>query len=502
MAGGELLHTTCLAADTLVAMADIEPNPVDGVAPPRVLPVSSLTAGMRLVGTGDPVTITQIDPVETTDVMYEMQHTDGTSYRVTADHTLTLRWCAGPHAVIQPPNAHETASGISMRWWIWQDGKLREGHIQERRCCLTTDAASEAGMHSGWTVADTWDEVRGKLWDEFNAEAAKPCSDASLALFAGDLIDVPVSALDDGTGVSAIWNALFADPGQIRATAAEVELPILECERAAIVAQADVAAAVAALPAGSVAANLEAAQHDVSIQLLGPRKHRSVVPGDRVNLVVQLSNKGDSTCSNLEGVFADIGVPLCEGSGVVITQTSLVADEAGEVDSRLPAYDDVCDAQMLFILDVLGASTIVSCSGDASFRWRGARHLPGVSNFVNRASDDGDVTLTTFEYAPAAVSSADKGCRTVTIYHTLHPCFANKEAIEQTILRALGLPSSRAPHRPHRRIASLKRIQQTNQKFRRFTVDGDRRFAMADGTVTHVSNTHVEGKRRRGQRSL
>ena len=497
MAGGELLHTTCLSADTLVAMADIEP--VGGVKPPRVRLVSDLEEGMRLVGTGDPVTITHISPVETTDVMYEVQHTDGTAYRVTCDHLVTLRWCAGPRTDRQQSNTPDASPLISLRWWIWQDGRVREGCLKAHR----------------WTETDTWDDVCGKLWAEFNTEAALPGSDASLALFTGDLIDVPVSALDSQND-PALWNMLFAD-GEIRATAAEVELPILDCERAATVVRADVEAAVAVLPAGVVAGNLAAAQMEVtqhacaaiialsqhavvaqpgvSIQLLGPGMHRSVTPGDRVNLVVQLHSplsgvsngtRQASAITNLEGIFADIGVPLGESSGVVITETTLMAGETSFIDSRQQVYDAVCDAQMMFILNVLGASTIVACSAHASFRWRGAGHLPGISNLVNHASENGEVTVTTFD----STRTAEIPGRKVTVYHTVHPGLAsNKEAIEQTILRALGLPSSTVVHRPLRRIAHINKITQTNQKFRRFTVDGDSRFAMADGTVTHVSFT-------------
>ncbi len=144
---GELLHTTCLAYGTKVARADAKTHAE------RFIAVEEITAGMRLVGTGDPVAVVQTPTVHTTDEMYEIHLRDGFSYRVTPDHLVTLKWIAGPYTDVKQISSstqEKRSSSISLSWWIWRDNTLSQGHI-ERRCRLTSEPEPQghsAAIHS------------------------------------------------------------------------------------------------------------------------------------------------------------------------------------------------------------------------------------------------------------------------------------------------------------------------------------------------------------------
>jgi hypothetical protein len=168
----------------------------------------SVRVGMRLVGTDGPVTITHLTPPETCDLMYEVRHADGTSYTVTRDHLVTLRWCDGPATIIQKPSPQDGMRGVTMKWWTWRDNTLKECSLKERRCRRTDD------------------EIRGAMWHEFDTHAMSPTHDAHYALRTGDLIEVPIETLI----TSFVWNKMIADPYKVRATAAAVDLPLLADE--------------------------------------------------------------------------------------------------------------------------------------------------------------------------------------------------------------------------------------------------------------------------------
>jgi hypothetical protein len=320
---------------------------------------------MRLVGTDEPVTITAISPVESIDVMYQVCHADGTTYTVTPDHLVTLRWCAGPHTSIQAASSGEVMRSVRMQWWTFRDGVLKSCHLQERRCRRTdqadpgghsaamfsgkqprqvvldevqviVDAAAANGLHTTgpnaydaptnqieWRidgvrfyrpfrganprmkpiVADTDDEIRAVCWREFDEASADDKHDAHYALRTGDLIDVPIKTLI----TSDFWNVAIADPHKVRATAAEVPLPMLASEVQEDEEDHAAAMKFALLPLSAVSAQHAAAAtrvrdcalsvmsadrvaNDISILACGPGQYRPVKAGDIVRMTVVLHN--------------------------------------------------------------------------------------------------------------------------------------------------------------------------------------------------------------------
>lgn len=499
---GDLLHTTCLAVGTEVAMADVDAREQ------RFRPIEDLKVGMRLVGNDGPVTVTwRAHEEETTDRMFEVVHDDDTSYTVTADHLVTLRWSAGPQTIVHAAVDSSADRRLTFEWWTWRDDKLRHHSLEERTCPLALDT-------------HMLDEVRASMWAEFEDQARDPTSDAAHALFDGDLIEVLAEQLNS----PELWNMLVPEVGAPRVTSRRIILPmsIADTQPAlavdAVTAHA-VQSAFAQLPLSHVSDRFDEYAHEVAVRAMQlpadvgvmpsactvvPQSaglSRPVQPADPVRIVFVLPHSlhamssprfdiNGATLANLERICRDAHLDWSDGCGVVVTAANPVDIAASEFDSCDTVYDDICAAQMQLILSGLGAATIVACGRNASYRWRRLAAMTGVAHVVNGVTDDG-AAYTKFLYA-----QDNAPLRPITVWHVRHPCrAAAADHVSCGLMRALGLPASAA----HRReagppLVSIACRNRPGQKFLRFTVDGDNRFALKDGTITHVSTKQVRSE--------
>jgi hypothetical protein len=177
----------CPAVGTLVALAPsaaVLPDGDDASLRPRMLPIECIKPGMQLVGSRGPVTVLAVSPPQSTNVMYNITLADGFAYKVTPDHLVTLRWASAPfiqfHSSVSapqhpelPPNSSEDS--LAVVFFTCMDGKLRQ-------CALPF-------VHTDMDLQ--FQQLREQaMWAQFEAEAAKPGTEASHALRNGMLFEM------------------------------------------------------------------------------------------------------------------------------------------------------------------------------------------------------------------------------------------------------------------------------------------------------------------------
>lgn len=518
-----------LASGTEVALFNVDPvEDASGhlVAAERFMRVDDLLVDTRLAGTNprEGVKVTNVPVVGTADVMYEVCHSDKSSYTVTEDHLVTLRWIAEPYADIQPRAGRECSDSITFRWWSWRDGKLTQGHFKERRCRITSEGYDETMKKADEMAEQEYEgfrptddarlptlirasaaELRGALWDEFDSLVeSNPSHDAAFALRAGDLFEIPVSQL----AKDEFWNVIIAEQ---RATAYRVALPKPTDEVESVKTTEMVSQAFKSLPVSIVGAGYKAdAGKSYPVIPVANGEYREVVAGDAIRLVLMLHNPvagaagmtltarggGHSRAlDNIQRILSDVPIEVGDECGIAITELNTIAD------SHESEYNDVCAEQIILTLKTLGASTIISCGRFASRHWRNIATLVDSVTAVHNGVDDAGFHFTTFlmplesPQAAAAEGSADAhtkriklSSRKVTVWHVPHPyADTRREQIGEAIAHAIGIDGVTPYGIPSPQLVAINKIEKKDQKYIKFSVDGDNRFALKNGLITHVS---------------
>jgi serine/threonine protein kinase len=178
----------CPAVGTLVALAPSASSLLGGddvAVQSRVLPIECIKPGMQLVGSRGPVTVLAMSPPQSTDVMYNITLADGFAYKVTSDHLVTLRWASAPFIQINsgsstpqhpelPPNSSEDT--LAVVFFTCMDGKLQQ--------CSLPFVHTDTDFQLQQQLRET------AMWAQFEAEAAKPGTEASYALRHGMMFEM------------------------------------------------------------------------------------------------------------------------------------------------------------------------------------------------------------------------------------------------------------------------------------------------------------------------
>lgn len=192
-----------------------------------------------------------------------------------------------------------------------------------------------------------------------------------------------------------------------------------------------------------------------------------------------------TTFNNLETVFKRVHIPIEEDSGIVITATNPIASETNGLDSREAISDEVCRAQVDMVLTALHASTVIVCGKYARARWEQVAKSPGVSKVVCAVTGEGHPFMKFEHTYEDDEGEAEFKVREVTVWFVGHPSrYENIDKIALVVSAALGLPVP-SFESGGVGLTSIHKIEKRTG-FVRFTVSGDNRFALKDGTITHV----------------
>ena len=193
-----------------------------------------------------------------------------------------------------------------------------------------------------------------------------------------------------------------------------------------------------------------------------------------------------------------------EKDGVFITELNPIATDSATMDSTLSHYDSLCEATMQLAL-ATGANALVAFGRSACIRWQTlGRKLLGVTNCVTEFSVADQVVSTWLDMEDG---------RQVRVVHSPHPCMVHKLLEVTLAIRAARIHIGEA-HVPLTED-ELTRLTMKEQNATRasytnlvsviheptvttctgWQVDGDGRFVLANGILTHncmmIKEAHI-----------
>ena len=500
----------------------------------KTVPAGSVRPGTRLLGR-DGSTVSVLAAASAgTGTMYRVEHERAPGYTVTPNHLVTLRWGEGPRCVLvtalldAPPGrdhpARRPRGAYRVCWWEMHGGRPVERRMPERHCdsrgipgldggdALLEDLQVDLSDNSNSSVDD--DALRCRAWEEFHVSVAAGGPGAR-ALFRGDLVDIRADVLAE----QAVWDIVTGGGGaakQHRATGRRTTLRVDRGEEWMVGHERDAATSpiVPPVPARAHAspsfprsrfdAHRTSAGEAVALPLahsaLEDGSWRAARPGDPVRLVVDLAPhrrtaSGEDkqvqhlsrSLRNVDRVLAHLGV---HRTGVVVASAL-----PGSVCPRQDSDASSWAARAASLLD-FGTDAVVACGPDAHARWmRADRIMSDVSQLRTWSTPDGR-RYTSFTYAPPSSLSgrAASPPRRIAVWHAFDLREEGRlQHVVESFRSALGLPA--CPTRPaidawHSdglRLRSVQAIHRPGQRFAAITVDGEHRFAIEGGILTHVS---------------
>jgi hypothetical protein len=437
----------CLARGTQVLAADGK----------TTLPVEDVRVGMQLLGEFGPVNVLWA-PVEgeelpVSEVMYEITHADGTRYTITPDHKVTLFVKQGPKLeTIMEADAERELEGErpltaskTKYFRALMPERPDAGHNVRQRLSATDHSAEETNVDES-------------MWCQLEDELASgdATSDASQMAWFGDVIDVNVEHLfkhfDKFKQHCDGYRNVLADHGHPQLlrlnSGVRVSGEFIEHMR------------------GSMGRSMLLSEPRV------PKGWRSLQAGDAANVLFVLP--GDPAVAhqqslrNLESWMDQLRIDRAADAGVVL----------------MTAATDTQSDDMRLILS-LGLQQLVifgHCSSH-SRQWRVVQLLPGVSDLTEGRSETGARFLQ-FRYAAVAAEP-----RIITVWFAAHPQMNSaRGAVKAALCEAFGVADGNNTEKVQSRsrigLESIRRIAQPTE-FARVSVDGNHRFTLADGTITH-----------------
>jgi len=434
--------TQCVSIDTKVPL----PNG-------KMIRADEVRVGMELIGQDGARVTVQRSNTGSTALMYRVAHEDRSSYTVTENHLVTLRWCAGPRTEFtrSTDSDGQRQRSIDLVWWEFEHGRPVKCSLGKRQCAVASEKAAD-------------DQLRVQMWDAFYQSGRD-----ARALRVGDLIEIRADVLSE----KEVWDIISGGKQRkYRATgrrttidAAQDEADDEEEQQAKLDAlNTSLAAVTQARPSCTLSA-----KEDGSWQ--------PTVAGDSARVVIHL--RQSHAFRNLDRALKSVGVR----TGVIATALSPLSadDEANELS------DLVCQTSMQTVLNGLGSGTIVACGADVQARWMSAdRLVPGVSELMTTSTPDGQ-RFTTFLYSATTAAAPHR----ITVWHSPDPSSDVRRHDVTVALRAAlgvaGASDDRAAsfHSRGMRLESIEPIRQCGQKFQAITVDGNQRFAIEQGILTH-----------------
>ena len=515
----------CLLSSSLVRLSD-----------GSTLAAGDVRVGMQLAGTAGPVNVVHAEsdhaPAPTQKEFYRITLWDGFVYEATPEHRVTLRM----RGVNQPQLRRIAADAVhalpslcfvvfdpeTLSWVSWGRRMYRvpkDADSEDDDISIdirTFDAHAEAQADASASpqmptlFRRSYKECRAAMWAMFEHEAeSDPTSLPARCLLAGDLIDVRVDTLhtklpplapgaappasNDVVGGSLRWcltnvrKPVAAPAGQVLThTHVVTENFTRELRKGMRALKADVR--------GELLQSLHNPFFFVDATPSGGYAYRKLEVGDAVRAVLLLHNDlkdaavqrrnasgaKAKTFFNIERVLRELQVPVGLDGGLVIGELNPTCGEAPAIDSSDPMYDAIVGRNMRIVLEQLDARVIIACGALNWYRWGewlgGKRRFKGVSD--HQQLQDG--VKFTFD-------AGDGKPHDVRVYFTRHPgVTAHLGQVRSRAAAAfLGISDTQTPY-----IRNVEKITYDEpQPFARIEVDGDHRYQLADGTLTHNSMT-------------
>lgn len=470
-----LAVTLCLSPDTRIAVAD-----------GSILTAAKVLVGQQLVGQdGATVKVESVHRGESA-IMYEIVHADGGRYRVTPDHLVTLRWSARPY-VCRYDDADGRPCNSIRYWYLGADdvpvqADFRSHQVDELAASgSSTEELSQhlfsgfyADQHDGGTTARAL--TLGQLFD-VKAEILASSEFWRTHIATGHASGRRTALPSTGTNADEVPDQMSEKRKPSIALAAPrvdtlprpslsfvtADFDVLESEVAA-------AAAARALPNADLV-------DQCTLSVGATRTYSRVEAGQSVQMAIVTGHAiqdGTTARNNIDRVLDAMHVRN-EQSGIILTQTSSIVKSVRQL-------------QQLLLLRGTGVSVIVAC-GAAQDCWRHADELVGVSDLQSSCTSEG-VEYTTFAFRDESTTTMS-AVRRVVVWHAPDPSLTWAIAeLERTIARAYGLIFDDAGLKYGQfgkiDLIRIDMIEQSQQPFVGIKVDGNQRFALADGTLTHV----------------
>lgn len=462
--------TQCLESSTRILLAD---GSVRALCDPAV------KIGTMLAGEQGPVRI--ISKRESTSPrMLTITHADGFAYTVTPNHLVTLRWTAGPQTIVH--TAVDGARSVEMVWWQFDGKSFEQKRTTQRHCPATAGLADD----------DLRPQARTE-WDESRLAGG----DGWRALFAGDLIDITAETL----AIPEVWSLLFPPTSSPLATSRRISMPPAAMDPEERIGERQ---PLRSIPIGVVSAATVVDHRALHLRSVtqpdGTRgfTYSGVQPGDAVQLLLVLPSPssllsdrcGRKSISllNLERIFNSLRVRPGTDVHVIATSLQCIAEDLSSLLPSNPA-DSLCHIRdhQHAMLQHLGASQLVVFGALNTFYWRSVAAVRGVSDVRHATNADG-LMRTTFSFTPDGSLSAP---RHITVLYAADLSMGTyTPEIAPVIAAALGLTLNASSKLQSG--VDLVRIEEMSQSCTPIVimgVDGDNRFALEDGTLTHVSLT-------------
>lgn len=516
------VYGECLEASTLVAVADDR----------RHVAASELRHGDQLVGQdGAVVTITNGDsdskatlPVEKTNRMYKITYgRDGykESYTVTPWHLVTLRWNQ-PISMRYQISNQASLSTVAIEV-VTMDGMRKA--IGARTFRITSEpngddasndfqgdhpkevpheaedvrkSSSHAAPRLPTLVADSREELEEMMWEWWATERRNPASEASKYHDMGDLLEVPAEELHN---FSDWYSGDQTDRKQHDDRLVTGRLTTLPSSGPVPDSIEPNVTFTGVVPEGGRVSLTHAASQtavrDLGRLAMPQGDYQDVSAGMPAKVVFMLQSAESTTKSpsrskaptlmHLEHVMQTLQLPLGLDGGLVITELN------GKINSKLREYDAVCRAQMHLVLQELGVSDIVAFGFYASWRWKNdAVNVTGVSHV--RHSSVGGVDFVKLRFTPANQDDVTPAWREVTVWCTRDPCREqNLSHVMSAVGRCYGIdvPLQEETTEGDRTLTSTEvsimgvDAVDGESEYVSVEVDGNHRFALANGILTH-----------------
>ena len=420
--------------------------------------------------------------------MIRLRHKDGTSFVVKTGHLCTVRMKRGSHCVRGRDDSTITVRAFDSTVMQWREWGTRQYQIvksdnSDGRTPVSADYFKNDSLllHSNGIASkyppllcSNYDEACALLLADFDRSGlVDPASLPGRTLEFGDLIDISVDELlarpflyeEMVTGLR-MPAAMPIAPTSLPGVPFTVQPSFIACQR-------DL------LHSSPRHHCLYVSRHPVTNEI----EYRPVVPGDIVrvvfvmeNDVITQDNTKSSCLTNLEQIMLERNILPIDGreSGVVITYLdSTTAECGGMMASSFSMDDDFVMAHLTFILHQLGALEIIGFGRMNQYWWSNFIHrIDGVTHVVE------DETSIRFQYAPCSPSI---GGSTVTLYKAASLTLTQHlRSISAVIGTCYGIGETPLE------IESVLPAEFTEpQEYAPIEVDGNHRFQLADGVLTH-----------------
>lgn len=215
----------------------------------------------------------------------------------------------------------------------------------------------------------------------------------------------------------------------------------------------------------------------------GAFTYRQLQTGDSVRVLILLDNPLKHAAQhNVERIVQDLAIfDTAAVPGVVVGELNAVEHgESDEIDSTAAIFDSAIESNMRVLLDVMCVEVIIACGRFNIARW--AVFAACMDGVEEHAVDD---ELVSFLYTPKGGVQ-----RRVKIILAPHPDQKRAIAPLKAAMQAAYGMTMHVGGDHALVIRSIEELQYDEaQEFARIEVDGNHRYQLCDGTLTHNSRS-------------